>query len=1243
MKTAYRPHAFAPRLRHLFRNNNSARRVAQSAAAAATIRRLVAVEQLDPRLMLSAGAIPDSLPGGGEPGTIPADRYELNDDFASASNLGTTDHSSLGNLTFDDDIHGGADVDYFKFVAPANGGEAAWVDAGIGSGSHRVILTVYNSAMQSLGTATTPATGSPRAYVNFNTTAGQTYYLVATPYNFISNGYSLGFAAAGASFSWSMAKHFGDQLDPYGLPIVPNTHDYVHPNPAFYFGQGYDSTYTAHFNGSAVVGAPSVSYEWKISGGPFGANVLDYTNASTAIDVQLPQGTYSVQFIATGSNGASFSQTQSVTIRDYLIVAMGDSFGAGEGNPNNPAQYGFLGINTAPAVWMQGGDATQTEFNRRAHRSGYAGVVQAAMWLENSDPHSSVTLVFEDQSGAQIDLGILQPWSHKNQDGVYESEPSQLAEVEQLVGSRHIDSLVMSIGGNDAGMIDMLAGLVAATPGDANYQATVDGLFNTFSSHVAGLAAKYDSLATSIHNLLNVDASNVLLMEYPDPTTNYIGLTQPILTDILDGKSVDVAEINRAKNDALVPMATAIATAAAHHGWTYVTGVFNAFYTHGYGDFPESYFRTATESAINQGPCGNNVIGPQYWDKENTQGTCHPNIAGQGVYESKILDAWTKPNLVATNLDLTAHAFLPGATDGYSVTVKNTSFLVPIQASNVTLLLKHSLSDPSFGQALTTLAVPALGPGETVTLAGVLPSNAVFTPVNDNVYYVVAYPDLANSLVEFNEHDNAFAGSPFYNVAPVALDRDLDFGAGPHLPAVTPGLQFGDTASAAIGDELIGNQDIDLFQVTVTNDKLNQPMAFTVNAPAGSNLTPALQLSTNPYLAYDPISGPYVACGRLAGSTPGTPAGTPAMAGHSAYLTYTFTQAGVYYIAVSAAANGTDLSKVWYPLTRAADSTGAYTLSFRQAPAVTVGNVINAIAGSANTITIKRDSTNNAWDQVWINTPTTGAPTMYADPTQTITINGSGGARTDTLVLDSSNGSPLGARLSLNGSFNCASMMIAATQVVALPNYTTAGGGIHVLNVASLTISGAGAKLDLGNNDMLVATSPANVRAMLANGQIVTTTTGGALGYKPAVGGGGQTEVRFTIMGDTDLDGRVNVVDLANLAGNFGKTSGQTGLSGDFDYNGNVNVADLADLAGNFGKTLSTSASATATPSAAVTADPTAGLPGAIPPTSQFALSTSPVFADNVIAKCFADVERELRRAVTDSLVVTRTSGPCEQ
>jgi uncharacterized repeat protein (TIGR03803 family) len=81
------------------------------------------------------------------------------------------------------------------------------------------------------------------------------------------------------------------------------------------------------------------------------------------------------------------------------------------------------------------------------------------------------------------------------------------------------------------------------------------------------------------------------------------------------------------------------------------------------------------------------------------------------------------------------------------------------------------------------------------------------------------------------------------------------------------------------------------------------------------------------------------------------------------------------------------------------------------------------------------------------------------------------------------------------------------------------------------------------------------------------------------------TSSSFTValLGDTNQDGTVNVVDLATLAENFGKTSGATWSDGDFDHNGTVNVADLADLAGNYGSSLSSGASqVTAVPATAV-------------------------------------------------------------
>jgi autotransporter-associated beta strand protein len=125
-----------------------------------------------------------------------------------------------------------------------------------------------------------------------------------------------------------------------------------------------------------------------------------------------------------------------------------------------------------------------------------------------------------------------------------------------------------------------------------------------------------------------------------------------------------------------------------------------------------------------------------------------------------------------------------------------------------------------------------------------------------------------------------------------------------------------------------------------------------------------------------------------------------------------------------------------------------------------------------------------------------------------------------------------------------------------------------ILTPASLTIT-PGGQLDLTNNELITNEPIGMVQSQLSTGAITSSlagSNGAALGYLDLANG--TTEVRYTLLGDSDLDGQVNVADLANLAGNFGVTTGATWIQGDFDYNGSVNVADLADLAGNFGQTL---------------------------------------------------------------------------
>ncbi|MGA2442620.1 MAG: dockerin type I repeat-containing protein, partial [Tepidisphaeraceae bacterium] len=92
-----------------------------------------------------------------------------------------------------------------------------------------------------------------------------------------------------------------------------------------------------------------------------------------------------------------------------------------------------------------------------------------------------------------------------------------------------------------------------------------------------------------------------------------------------------------------------------------------------------------------------------------------------------------------------------------------------------------------------------------------------------------------------------------------------------------------------------------------------------------------------------------------------------------------------------------------------------------------------------------------------------------------------------------------------------------------------------------------------------------------------TTPTNGLLygvGYADGIDGlvsglsSGQIEVKYTLLGDANLDGVVNAADFTILAANFNQPV--TGWDqGDFNYDGLVNAADFTDLAANFNQSAS--------------------------------------------------------------------------
>jgi len=129
-----------------------------------------------------------------------------------------------------------------------------------------------------------------------------------------------------------------------------------------------------------------------------------------------------------------------------------------------------------------------------------------------------------------------------------------------------------------------------------------------------------------------------------------------------------------------------------------------------------------------------------------------------------------------------------------------------------------------------------------------------------------------------------------------------------------------------------------------------------------------------------------------------------------------------------------------------------------------------------------------------------------------------------------------------------------------------------ILQPATHNFADSSAKLNLTNNEAILNEPLATTVGRITSNQIFSTSTGGGIGSLSL--GPAQTEVRFTLLGDTNLDGSVDVTDLGNLASSYGATSSALWVQGDTNYDGAVDVTDLGNLASNYGGHLATGPSA---------------------------------------------------------------------
>lgn len=344
---------------------------------------------------------------------------------------------------------------------------------------------------------------------------------------------------------------------------------------------------------------PAATYRWTVDGARAGAG-----NGVCTIERSFDEeGDHEVE-VEIVDGATRRVATASIPVEDWLVVSIGDSVGSGEGNPAGRRR------------WR----------DKRCHRSAGAAPVRSAITLERIDPRTTVSLLHLACSGAQVRRGLLDGYDGIEPDGV--ALPPQLDEVEAADLIRPVDAVIVNVGANDALFSSVVLFCLARPscvdrPFDPDRPlrdgpADASTLREVVQARIDRLPALYDAIAERLNGV--VESRHVLLVEYFDPTHDEHGATCRRIG--LPGKSIDAAEATWAREELLGPLNEAIATAAEAHGWTAVTGVADAFATHGYcADADERWIRTISGSLWRQFALGRKL-------RLATAGALHPNAQG---------------------------------------------------------------------------------------------------------------------------------------------------------------------------------------------------------------------------------------------------------------------------------------------------------------------------------------------------------------------------------------------------------------------------------------------------------------------------------------------------------------------------------------------------------------------------------------------------------------------------------------
>jgi lysophospholipase L1-like esterase len=351
-----------------------------------------------------------------------------------------------------------------------------------------------------------------------------------------------------------------------------------------------------------------VTFDWTITGeGSSGSPSSDHCDVNAYVK---KLGVYRVtaKEMRDGKPTGTTAADDHVVVRDWLIIGLGDSNGSGQGN--------------APYV------------DGLCHRSVKSYQYQIAKYIEDQDPHSSVTFVWDACSGAHTD----QLWKNS-----YEGQepsggdvlPPQIEQVKSVIAKRKPDAIIMSVGINDLSFSAIMTFCAFYVPShglsrdcqDAPVTPTTDQfgyttrylLSDSRSSETLAqrTAVQLNSLGGKLQALsaplAGLDPAHVFITEYPNESTDQTGQLcnntgpRPRFSSGVWGW---LQHVGTGLNGVIA--------GTASFGWVPVTGVAEGFIGHGYCS-TDSYFDTVEQSLS---------------DQHNAIGAFHPNETGAAITAS---------------------------------------------------------------------------------------------------------------------------------------------------------------------------------------------------------------------------------------------------------------------------------------------------------------------------------------------------------------------------------------------------------------------------------------------------------------------------------------------------------------------------------------------------------------------------------------------------------------------------------